>query len=308
MRTGAFALSAVGTFLCVALALPAFAHPGSGIVVDGQGQVFFQDTGARTIWKVDAQGKTTKYTDQTGGHWMALDAEGSFACIDLKPFVRITPPGVKPALIVADGGAPIAVGADGNLYYGRRFSGANEVATGLTKFSPRGERATCAPGLTETIEKLGITGLASAPDGCLYVASSSAVLQVKADGTFTMLAHPIVVSDCDEDLPGDNPSPYMRGVAVDSRGVVYAAATGCHRIVTISHDGKVETVLKAERPWSPTGVAVHGGDVYVLEYTNATMEPAAGWLPRVRKLGRDGKVTTVVTITPEMREHVNRKN
>jgi sugar lactone lactonase YvrE len=127
-------------------------------------------------------------------------------------------------------------------------------------------------------------------------------LKVNPNGTFMTLAHPVVVSDCDEELPGDNPSPSLRGLALDSRGVVYAAATGCHCVVKITPNGKVETVLREERPWSPTGVAIHDGDVYVLEYTNANTEPAAGWLPRVRKLGRDGSVTTLVTISEEMRQ------
>ena len=80
--------------------------------------------------------------------------------------------------------------------------------------------------------------------------------------------------------------------------MVYAAATGCRRVVRIARDGKVEVVLKAERSWSPTAVAVHGGDVYVLEYTNANGGAADGWTPRVRKLARDGKVTTLATIAP----------
>ena len=74
------------------------------------------------------------------------------------------------------------------------------------------------------------------------------------------------------------------------------AATGCHRVVRIARDGNVEVVLKAERPWSPTGVALHGGDLYVLEYTNANGGPANGWSPRVRKLARDGKVSTLATV------------
>ena len=35
---------------------------------------------------------------------------------------------------------------------------------------------------------------------------------------------------------------------------------------------------------------------YVLEYTNATAGPDKGWRPRVRKLARDGKITTLATI------------
>jgi hypothetical protein len=57
--------------------------------------------------------------------------------------------------------------------------------------------------------------------------------------------------------------------------------------------------LKAERPWSPTGVAVRGDDVYVLEYPNSAER--ADWLPRVRKLDRGGNVTTLVTISRQGR-------
>jgi hypothetical protein len=44
---------------------------------------------------------------------------------------------------------------------------------------------------------------------------------------------------------------------------------------------------------------VHGGDVYVLEYTSANAAAADGWTPRVRKLARDGTVTTLATVPPE---------
>src|SRR5262245_15672454 len=90
----------------------AVAHPGSGIVVDAQGNVYFQDSAARTIWKIDPQGKVTAHHDKLGGHWMALDANGKFAraCLKLVEWIA-------PALVVADGGAPITVNIDGYLYY-----------------------------------------------------------------------------------------------------------------------------------------------------------------------------------------------
>jgi hypothetical protein len=100
----------------------ASAHSSSGIVVDQQGQVFFQDILGRAIWKIDAQGKLTKYHDKLGGHWMALDAQGSFSRAKIPHFERITPDGEKPALVVADGGSPIAVSRDGHLYYLCGFS------------------------------------------------------------------------------------------------------------------------------------------------------------------------------------------
>jgi sugar lactone lactonase YvrE len=282
----------------------AFGHPGSGIVVDSNGQVFFQDSAGRAIWKIDPQGKLSKYFDPMGGHWMALDADGSFSRASIPHFERITPDGEKPALVVADGGSPITVNRDGNLYYLCGFSSTKPMDPGgplIGRMSPDGKLTVLAPGLKKMVENLGgITGLAAGPDGFLYAACPSAVLKVGRDGTASTLIHPIAVADCDEDFPDGNtkwPLPALRGLAVDPDGTLYAAATGCHRVVRIARDGKVEVVLKAERPWSPTGVALHGGDLYVLEYTNANDGPGKGWSPRVRKLARDGKVSTLATVS-----------
>lgn len=275
------------TILSVA-SFTAAAHPSSGIVVDAQGNVFFQDGIARTIWKIDAQGKVTAHYDKLGGHWLALDAQGKLARTDLKLVERIAP-----ALIVADGGAPITINTDGHLYYGLDVSSPGRVSVGLTRIFSDGRQEPFAPGLAKSIEALGITGLANGPEGTLYAACLTGVWKVKPDGTFTLLVNPVLMKDCDQDAP----TVFLRGLDVDSRGTIYAAATGCRGVVKITADGKVETVLKAERPWSPTGIAVRGDEVYILEYTNANGAAGEGWLPRVRKLGRDGKVTTLATIT-----------
>ena len=60
---------------------------------------------------------------------------------------------------------------------------------------------------------------------------------------------------------------------------------------------KVTAVLKAEKPWAPSGVAVRSGNVYVLEHINPNSETHEAWPPRVRKLEPNGKISTVVTIT-----------
>jgi sugar lactone lactonase YvrE len=283
------------------IAPAASAHPSSGIVVDQQGQVYFEDILGHAIWKIDAQGKLTKFHDKLGGHWMALDKNGSFARANVTPFKRITPFGEKPTLLVAEGGAPITVTAEGILYYGLVREG-RQVTRGLTRISPDGKRTPFSPDLKHTLEKMdqGVFGLATGPNGSLYVSSWDAIFKVNPDGTVGTVVHPIVVKDCDADPADHKPTnrlPYLRGIAVDETGTIYAAATSCHRVLKISADGKVESILRAERPWSPTGVALHAGAVYVLEYTNANGGPDEGWLPRVRKLGRDGQVTTLATIS-----------
>jgi len=70
----------------------------------------------------------------------------------------------------------------------------------------------------------------------------------------------------------------LRGLAVDARGAVYVAATGCRCVVKLMPDGHVETILKADAPWSPTGVALRGDDVFVLEY-NVINDQAHKYLP-----------------------------
>ncbi len=50
------------------VALPAFAHPGSGICVMDNGQVFFVDTGYG-IWKIDESGDVSSYA-QADGHFL----------------------------------------------------------------------------------------------------------------------------------------------------------------------------------------------------------------------------------------------
>src|SRR5215471_4807828 len=278
--------------------LTALAHPGSGIVVDEQGNVYFRS--GRGLGKIDPQGKLTYVGNRAGGHWLCLDADGSFSRSQPKYFERVTPDGAKPALIFADGGSPIAVLRDGLLYYA---SGDETMTPGglqVTRQSPSGEISIFPPdGIkTTAAQGQGITGLAPGPNGELYIAEPSAVLKLRMDGTFTTLASPVELKDCDMDYPDHVariPLPSLRGLAVDTDGTVFAAAVGCHAVVKISPDGKVTTALKVERPWSPTGVAVHRGDVYILEYTNANGSRTEGWRPRVRKLARDGKVTVLFT-------------
>jgi hypothetical protein len=289
--------------LCGWFATGALAHPGSGIVVNAKGEVIFVYKG---VWKIDADGKLTHLYEESGGHWLALDTEGKFASADDKRlFKRITPSGTKPALLYASGGAPLVVNRDGNLYYGSGFPEGADTDPGfhtLTRLSPDGKRTLFAPQLKTKLAELkeGVTGLTAGPDGTLLVACPNAILKVKADGTVTTFLHPVEVKDRDDDLAKDSKShayhsPYLRGLDVTPEGTIYAAVTGCRCVVRITPDGKVETVLKAEKPWTPTGVAVGGKNVFVLEYP--FVPDSKDWLPRVRKLASDGKVTILADLT-----------
>ena len=286
-------------------AFTASAHPSSGIVVDDQGDVFFSDLD-RGVLKIDARGSVTAVVPKEGGHWLSLDASGSFSKVDFEKsphwprwFKRRTPTGVRPALI-SDGGSPLVVAPDGNLYYvcndERMIPGGLLIA----QLTPDGKETLLSPAFRRTSDELGgIKGLAIGPDGSLYASYPKAVLIFTLDGKVTTLLNPVVVADSEKQPPAKD-APFLRGLAVDAHGVVYVAATGCRCVIKILPAGHVETVLKAEAPWSPTGIALKGGDIFVLEY-NVINDAAHDYLPRVRKLGHDGKVTTLTTFAPKER-------
>ncbi|HEY2582215.1 MAG TPA: hypothetical protein VGI43_10415 [Mucilaginibacter sp.] len=281
----------------------ASAHPASGIVVDKYGNVYFIYSGVG-IEKISADGKLTCIHKATDGHWMCLDEKGIFSQAQPKYFERVTPDRVRPAIIFAGGGSPIVINNDGNFYYcGGQNGDLHPGGKTLVRETPGKRQTIFAPTLENTLDNLndGITGLAAGPYGSLYAACWNSLLKVSMDGKVTILAHPVKVTDCDED-PADHKEvnrgiPLLRGIAVDSAETVYVAATSCHCLLRITPDGKIKTILKVERPWSPTGVAVRNGNIYVLEYTNANGPGTEGWVPRVRKIGKDGKVTVIADLS-----------
>lgn len=56
-------------------------------------------------------------------------------------------------------------------------------------------------------------------------------------------------------------------------------------------------LTQVSSPWAPTGVALFGGDLYVLEFQNANSENRREMLPRVRKIEADGKTAVLATVS-----------
>ena len=297
MHTSFMVRTLISLVLCVLLGTSASAHPGSGIVVDKQGQVFFTDTG-QGVWKIDGQGQLT-HLPASLFHWMALDEAGHFAESQKnfgEWFERVTPQSSKPALIMSSD-FPLTINRDGNLYY----ADTRPRSARIVRRTPDGKESVLA---AEEAFK-GIAGIAAGPDGSLYITEANAIRKITMDGKVSQFASlEIIASGKDRAInpPPEAESSYCRGLVVDSQGVVYIAATGSRRVLKITPGGDVSTLLQALSPWAPTGVALSGGEVYVLEWQDAPpalLETRNAWIPRVRKVGRDGKSTTMVTISRE---------
>lgn len=214
----------VSLVLLIVLALApssAAAHPGTGIVVDRLGQVYFVDMVAG-VWKVDTRGALTRIPGN-GFHWMSLDADGRFAATSLPSgnagdIVRLA---AMPSLLLSSD-FPMAMG----------------------------------------VSRAGVLS--------------------------TILAH-VVIAGC--------ASPLLRGLDVDAGDTIYVAATGCGRVLKVTPGGGITVMARSSGSWAPTGVAVCGHTVYVLEFEHPDTDDRREMLPRIRKITPDGKSVVIATVT-----------
>jgi SMP-30/Gluconolactonase/LRE-like region len=259
-----------------------FAHPGSGIVVDGLGQSTF-------LTQAQVYGISTTrviWLSKTLFHWLALDANNRFAS---SPFPRdasgeIQTVGTDPAVLLSSDW-PIAIGQDGNLYYqsGRRGS------LKVMRMIPSGSTSVFAtlPATVTGKPLSDLNGITAGPDGSLYYTEDTAIRRISAQGRISTVARVRIPANAPS-IPATNQHPYLRGLAVDATGVMYVADTGDAQVLKITPNGKVTTLLQLQSPWSPTAVALFGSDVYVLEFLHTVADVRKEWLPRVRKLAPDG--------------------
>ncbi len=289
-------LPAVAVTIVSFLPASVIAHPGAGIAVDRQGQVYFQDTGSG-LWRIDTQGKATRLSEKLF-HWLALDENNVFAGGRLPSSAgtgldwEILKVGENPAVLIASDW-PIALGQDGSLYYQSGRPGNLRIM----RSSPSGATSVLAtlPATASGQPLPYVSGLAPGPSGSLYYTEANAIRRITAQGRVGLVVRvPAAVNA--PSIPATNTHPYLRGLAVDGHGVTYVADAGDARVLKITPRGKIITLVQTQSPWSPTDVALFGSNVYVLEYLHTVRDVRRDWLPRVRKITADGKSTIIMTV------------
>jgi len=198
------------------------------------------------------------------------------------------------------------VGKDGNLYYAKMH--------GLTivRRTPGGEESVLVSrerfGIAAD-RPVGVNGVACGAGGAVYLAAVDGmkkadgsgehwVFSVAPDGSIKTIAKNFVRDKLPENQRHPEVRPeYCRGIAADDEGKVYVAVTGNRCVMKLTPAGAASVALTSQKPWTPTGVDVSGGEVFVLEYDDETPTEGRNWPPRVRKLGRDGSVTVLATVS-----------
>ena len=275
------------------------AHPGSGIVVDGEGRIYFTDTG-QGIWKIDERGQVSAH-EGPAYHWMTIDHRSRFAegrwPEFVEPSTKIERVGKNPTLLIASDFS-LTTGVDGALYYPEFREGVLRIY----KLDPSGagsERkvfATIQSGADgKKIE--WCNGMAARPDGSIYFTENAAVRRITREGEVSTIAQNMVVENCRRvEGTREELGPLLRGLDVARDGSIYVAANACRALLKISPEGVVTTVLRNEPPWSPTGVAVSGDVIYVLEYLHTEGDNRREWVPRVRRIAADGSSKIIAQI------------
>jgi DNA-binding beta-propeller fold protein YncE len=280
----------------------AIAHPGGGIVVDRKGHVYFVDTGSG-VWKLDEKGRLSRHPG-AAFHWLTLDPRGRFTDRDMPRNVGGELPvvGPDPTLILSSD-FPVAFGSDGAFYYPqagpdhrvrimRKALGAEpSVFATLPLALERGPTGKSEPAPW-------VHGIAAGPHGSLYYAEQAAERRIAPDGTISTIAEKITVSGCVHPaaITDDRIGPGLRSLDVTRDGTVYVAASACCALLKITPDGTLSVVARGDDSWSPTGVAVSGNELYILEYRYIPAERREDWIPRVRKVASDGTVSVVATV------------
>ncbi len=146
-----------------------------------------------------------------------------------------------------------------------------------------------------------ISLIALGPDEDLYILSRDKIYIF--DGTNYKLLASDLRKENPEDLPFSGANIFFDMVVDESKNV-YLAYYGNREIIKITPDGIVSTILKSEKPWSPHGIDIYNGEVYVLESTIGGgkwwkfWEEDPGIIPRVRKISTDGTVSTIYSFKP----------
>lgn len=250
------------------LSLPerADAHPGAGIVIDRNGAVYFVVLGASHILQWRAGEKATVFVSddhirlphhltygRDGFIYVVSDDDGRVFRIDSTGRARLhfdtrrARPSRQSRLQIGAYGDPFTVDSAGNIY-----GLSDGDAPTLVRISPTGTVVPIAAGTK--FGQLHFRGMAIGGDGALYLTDSSHVWRIRGDSAEAIVPRGVTLE-------------FPDGIAPDDAGNIYIADVKAKRVVRLAPDGRVNTpeFLADVKFRGPTGVAVRGDTVYVLD-------------------------------------------
>ena len=261
--------------LLLAAAVPARAHPGVGIVMDRQGNVFYTDL--QHVWRIAPSGGRYIAVRDVHTHELAMDAAGNLFGEDSEYLGgdrwrhrvwRRAPDGRVTEVLPWRDGFLSDYGFVRDRAGGMYWIRCPEERCSIHKRAADGRVSNVAPGVRWGTR---INWMAARLDGSLIVVDGRDLRRIDRGGRPGTLARGV--------------GEMMMGMWVDARNNVYVAVYGSRSVVRVAPDGRVTTVARSPAPWAPSGVTVApSGDLWLLEYSTTNEA-------RVRRIRPDGRTT-----------------
>jgi hypothetical protein len=269
-----YLLAACIALVLLALPVPASAHPGTGVVRDRQGNVYYTDL--VHIWRIAPDGRKSIAVRDVHSHELTLDREGNLLGEDSKYLGgerwrhrvwKRTPDGRVTDVVPWTDGFWRDYGLVHDAAGAHYWVNCPERVCTIRKRTPEGRTTVVAP----TARFNGqINWMAAGPNGSLYVIDAGALRVITREGLLTTVKETL----------GESPF----GLWPDGSDVL-VAVYGDRAVKRISPEGRATVAARTPAPWGPSGVTVApNGDLWILEYSTANEA-------RVRRVATDGKVT-----------------
>ena len=280
----------------------ASAHPAWAIVVDDKNQIYISDL--VKIWKIDTSGEVSVFSERHT-HEMTLSKDGNILGEELHyepssqkytaALWRITPNGEFSYILAPTETPPKGISIWKNAGGATYYFGQTEIEPRenfLLKRSAKGDVKVLLGDEQKAMNHRQIVpysfaGMAFAPDGSLFVKNGTTIWKVTLDDRVSVFVDQLQMSAI-------VPNTALYGLTVDAENNVYTADFTNKKVLKIAPDKKISIVAQSEKDWSPTGVYYKNKNLYVLE--NKTVSSGSNPIVRVRKIGFDGKISTVATI------------
>jgi len=263
---------------------PLEAHPGVGIVMDRQGNVYYTDL--TQVWKIAPDGSRSIAVKNVHTHELCLDADGNLYGEHLW---------YEGEKIDRWGHRVWRLGVDGKLQdvlpaqegFRKNYSFVRD-ATGNMYWSegdgPVEIRKRAPDGVISTVGKCascrGGGWMAAAPQGAVLFLDLGDLRRMAPDGVLSTVAKHLESRSLTQLQVGDR--HLVMGLWTDRDGNAYVAVYGARQVKRIDRAGRVKIVASSSFPWSPTGgLVADNGDLWLLEYSLTNNA-------RVRRIRKDG--------------------
>ena len=271
---------------CFLFASAIEAHPGIGIVMDDDGNVFYTDL--THVWKISPSGTRTIAVKNVHTHELYLDSNGDLYgehewyegeatdkwgnyvwCLSKDGLLETVIPEVEGIL----DNTTLVRDQEGNSYW-TNHSGNEDV---LMKQTLDGRNRAFTSYKFDDIRWMHY----SKYDDNLYVVDHLAVKKIAPSGSVEILA-----ADLKENIPsfgGVADRHYVFGLWIDRDSHVYVALYGAGKVKKISPSGEVTTIYVSKTGWAPcSGMMDKNGSMWIMEFSTRNTT-------RVRKIIPNGE-------------------